>query len=187
MDSVTSAEAPSRGPSRRRILQVGVGAAAALAGAGFAWWKFRPADRAAEGANSLWPLSFDTPSGGALSMQTLRGKPLLVNFWATWCPPCVDELPLIDRFYRHNSAKSWQVVGLAIDQPSAVRAFLQRTPVSFPVGLAGLEGTELARALGNTAGGLPFTVVLGSGGEIRERRIGRVAPGDLTQWAGAPS
>jgi thiol-disulfide isomerase/thioredoxin len=120
-----------------------------------------------------------------LSMQALRGKPLLVNFWATWCPPCVDELPLIDRFYRDNSAKSWQVVGLAIDQPSAVRTFLQRTPVSFPVGLAGLDGTELARSLGNAAGGLPFTVVLGPDGDVRARRIGRVSPSDLAQWAGA--
>jgi thiol-disulfide isomerase/thioredoxin len=165
-------------------LQIGVGAAAALAGAGVAWWKWQPGEVGADAAALLWAMSFDTPSGGTLSMQSLRGKPLLVNFWATWCPPCVDELPLIDSFYRVNSRKSWQVVGLAIDQPSAVRAFLQRTPVTFPVGLAGLEGTELARALGNTSGGLPFSVVLGADGLVRQRRIGRVAPSDLAQWAG---
>ncbi|MGZ5193862.1 MAG: TlpA family protein disulfide reductase [Ramlibacter sp.] len=181
MDSATTVQTTGASPSRRRLLQIGVGAAAALAGAGVAWWKWQPGDAAAD---SLWAMSFDTPSGGTLSIQSLRGKPLLVNFWATWCPPCVDELPLIDGFYRENSKKSWQVVGLAVDQPSAVRAFLQRTPVTFPIGLAGLGGTELARALGNTGGGLPFTVVLGADGHVRQRRIGRIAPGDLAQWAG---
>jgi thiol-disulfide isomerase/thioredoxin len=184
MDPTTTVETAGASPSRRRLLQIGVGAAAALAGAGAAWWKWQPGDAGADAADSLWAMSFDTPSGGALSMQSLRGKPLLVNFWATWCPPCVDELPLIDAFYRENSPKSWQVVGLAIDQPSAVRAFLQRTPVAFPVGMAGLGGTELARVLGNTSGGLPFTVVLGADGLVMQRRIGRLASSDLAQWAG---
>ena len=169
--------------SRRRLLYGAVAAAAGLAGAGAAWWKWRldaPADDAIAG---FWPLSFETPEGVPLPMQAFRGKPLLINFWATWCPPCVEELPLIDAFYRQNSGKNWQVVGLAIDQPSAVRSFLKRTPVSFPVGMAGLGGTELGKSLGNVSGGLPFTVVLGSSGAILQRRMGRVRPEDLDQWA----
>lgn len=168
---------------RRRFLYAGVAGAAALAGAGAAWWKFRVAEVPSDAASALWPLTFDTPGGASLSMQSLRGKPLLVNFWATWCPPCIEELPLIDSFYRQNIAKGWQVVGLAIDQPSAVRAFLQRTPVSFPIGLAGLGGAELCKALGNAVGGLPFTVVLAPSGEIVQRRMGRVREQDLAQWA----
>jgi hypothetical protein len=72
---------------------------------------------------------------------------------------------------------------LAIDQPSAVRAFLARTPIHFPVGLAGLGGTELARALGNMVGGLPFTVVVNGAGKVVQRRMGRVTRADLAQWA----
>ena len=147
-----------------------------------AWRKWRPDETSQDAAATLWPMSFETPTGSTLTMQALRGKPLLVNFWATWCPPCVDELPLLDGFYRENAAKGWQVVGLAIDQPSAVRTFLARTPISFPVGLAGLGGTELSKALGNLAGGLPYTVVVAGSGEVVQRRMGRVTRADLAQW-----
>ncbi|MEO5671165.1 MAG: TlpA disulfide reductase family protein [Ramlibacter sp.] len=182
-DSPAQAESDAAAsPSRRRLVYAGVGGTAALAGAGLAWWNFQVADIAPDAASSIWPLSFDTPGGATLAMLTLKGKPLLINFWATWCPPCVEELPLIDDFYRRNSTKSWQVIGLAIDQPSAVRAFLQRTPISFPIGLAGLEGTELGKSLGNLSGGLPFTVVVGASGKIAQRRMGRLRAEDLAQW-----
>ena len=175
-----AAPAPDR---RRRWLVGGVAAAAAVAGAGFAAWRFRLGAPADDAASQLWQLQFDTPTGGSLAMQSLKGRPLLVNFWATWCPPCVEELPLLDAFFRENQPKGWQVVGLAVDQPSAVRTFLGRTPVSFPVGMAGLGGTELAKSLGNLAGGLPFSVVLGADGTVRHRRMGRVNADDLRQWA----
>ena len=170
-------------PARRQVLVGAVAGGAALAGAGLAWWRLGSGDVPTESLATFWTLRFDTPTGNSLSMASLRGKPLLLNFWATWCPPCVEELPLIDSFYRLNMDKSWQVLGLAIDQPSAVRQFLARTPLSFPVGLAGVGGTELAKSLGNLSGALPFTVVLDAGGDLRQRRMGRVTPADLTNWA----
>jgi thiol-disulfide isomerase/thioredoxin len=171
---------PSAG--RRRLLYAGVAGIAGLAGAGMAWRKWRPDSSQEDAAAALWPLEFETPVGSILAMKTLRGNPLLVNFWATWCPPCIEELPLLDQFYRDNVANSWQVVGLAIDQPSAVRSFLQRMPISFPVGLAGLGGTELSKALGNLAGALPYTVVISGSGETVQRKMGRVTAADLAQW-----
>ncbi|AMO22222.1 hypothetical protein GCM10027034_25370 [Ramlibacter solisilvae] len=169
-------------PRRRMLLFAGVGAAAALSGAGVALLN-RRSDAPADLDPAFWRMSFDTPAGSPLPMQALRGKPLLLNFWATWCPPCVEEMPMLDAFFRESSAKGWQLLGLAIDQPTAVRNFLQRTPVSYPIALAGMGGTELAKTLGNEAGGLPFTVVIGAGGQVLRRKMGRVSQGELTQWA----
>ncbi len=168
----------------RRRLMAGVAAAAGLAGVGVAWWQYQPAPLLSGVEEALWKLSFDTPQGVPLPMQALRGRPVLLNFWATWCPPCVEEMPMLSRFSEEHASHGWQVLGLAVDQPSAVRRFLQKTPVSYPVAMAGLGGTELGRSLGNLAGGLPFTVVLGAAGTVLHRKMGRVSPADLQQWAG---
>ena len=173
--------------NRRTILYGGVAALAGVAGAGVAWWKFQPQDASpaqnAQTAESFWNLSFDAPDGKPLAMSSFRGKLLLVNFWATWCPPCVEELPLLDYFYQENKDKNVQIVGLAVDQPSAVQAWLKTRPLNFPVGMAGLAGTELSKSLGNISGGLPFTVVFGPSGQLLHRKIGKVLPEELVMWA----
>lgn len=181
---MTAPEAPARSlpPTRRTWLAGSVGLLAAVGGLA-AWWTQSRAAGEADGLGSgFWGRSFLRPEGGELAIQALRGRPLLVNFWATWCPPCIEELPLLDKFYQQNAANGWQVIGLAIDQPSAVRKFLERTPVRFPTALAGLEGTELVKELGNTSGGLPFTLVLGARGQVVARKMGRVSEADLDAW-----
>lgn len=170
-------------PTRRGMLYAGVAAAAGVAGLGGAWWKERGGGAGAEMLDeTFWAQRFERPEGGDLVLSSLRGKPLLLNFWATWCPPCVEEMPMIDAFFREHGANGWQVVGLAIDQPSAVRKFLQRTPVTYPTGLAGLQGTELVKNLGNTGGGLPFTLVLNASGSVAARKMGKLETTDLDTW-----
>lgn len=168
------------------MLYGGAAAVAGLAGAGAAWRKFQPHETPAVppvvAAASFWNQSFDTPDGKPLAMSSFRGKLVLVNFWATWCPPCVEELPLLDFFYQENKDKNIQVVGLAVDQPSAVRTWLQARPLNFPVGMAGLGGTDLSKSLGNLAGGLPFTVLFAPSGELLQRKIGKMSPEDLVSW-----
>ena len=169
--------------SRRRWLMAGVAGAAALGGIGLAWRTYRPQPMLQNTVSELWQLEFATPDGGLLRTSTLRGKPLLLNFWATWCPPCVEELPLLSGFYHKNSANGWQVLGLAVDQPEPVKRFLSQAPVTFPVVLAGLAGVELGKSFGNLTGGLPFTVVLGSDGLVAYRKMGAVTPDELRSWA----
>lgn len=186
--SLPSSSLPSTAPARRRALYALVAAVAGASGAGWAWWKLRPQGANAETAieQALWPQIFETPDGAALAMQSFQGRPLVVNFWATWCPPCIAELPLLNDFFQENAAKGWQVVGLAVDQPAAVRSFLARSPVHFPIGMAGLGGTDLARALGNLSGGLPFTVVLGRDGRVLHRKMGQIKAQDLQRWRELP-
>jgi thiol-disulfide isomerase/thioredoxin len=173
--------------SQRRLL-MGAGAVAALVGVGAATWLGRrnapvAAEPVAEAVPGLWSLAWDMPQGGSLTMASLRGHPLLINFWATWCPPCVEELPLINAFYNQHKANGWQVIGLAVDKLTSVQSFLTKTPLDFPVGLAGLSGTELGKSFGNLSGGLPFSVVLGSDGAVAQRKMGRLTADDLGQWA----
>ena len=173
--------------NRRNLALGGAAALAGMAGVGVAWQKFQPhgagGNTASATDEAFWGLSFDTPQATSLAMSSFRGKPLLVNFWATWCPPCIEELPLLDAFYQQNKAKNWQVLGIAVDQPSAVRKWLQAKPLSFPVAMAGLTGTELSKSLGNLAGGLPFSAVFGISGELLHRKTGKVSADDLALWA----
>jgi len=170
-------------PGRRRLLYGAVAAAAGATGLGLAWWQNqRLSPSLAPEQAALWKLVFQTPDQAPLDMQKFAGKPLLLNFWATWCPPCIEELPLLDRFFAENAANGWQVLGLAVDQAEPVRTFLKRLPLRFPVALAGFAGIELSKSLGNLSGGLPFTVVLGRSGAVLHRKIGIVRAEDLQLW-----
>ncbi|WP_353134268.1 TlpA disulfide reductase family protein [Limnohabitans sp.] len=172
--------------NRRMAMYAGVAAIAAIAGAGVAWNRQAGHGKsgiAAEVMQAFWAAEFDTPTGESLSMSAFKGRPLVVNFWATWCTPCVEEMPLIDVFFRQNQKNGWQVLGLAIDQPSRVRQFMGQFPVTYKIGLAGLSGTELGKILGNEVGGLPFTVVLDAQGHLIQRKMGKLSPEDIRKWA----
>ncbi len=170
-------------PPRRRWLYGAAAAVVAAGGAGWAALAWRQGQTSAAAVPAgLWQQSFPTPEGGVLDLQALRGQPLVLNFWATWCPPCVAELPLLSSFSRENAANGWQVLGIAVDQAAAVRTFLDRVPVAFPVALAPQGGIALSRSLGNLARGLPFTVVFGADGQVRHRKMGQITPQNLKDW-----
>lgn len=134
----------------------------------------------------FWLQNFPTLPEGTLATASLKGKPLVLNFWATWCPPCVEELPLLNAFFLENKAKGWQVLGLAVDQVAPVTRFLVQNPLNFSIAMAGFAGTEVSQSLGNVSGGLPFTVVFGPAGNVLHRKMGRLNAEDLRAWTAIP-
>jgi thiol-disulfide isomerase/thioredoxin len=172
-------------PQRRKTLAAaGVAVAAGAAGLWMGIWRRGSHDEGAT-PSALWTTDFAGLDGKPLRLAAFKGRPLLLNFWASWCAPCVKEMPLLDRFHQQQGPAGWQVVGLALDREAAVREFLRATPVRFPIALAGLDGSDLMASLGNRQGGLPFTLVIDAQGRVRDRRLGETHEEDLRRWAGA--
>ena len=115
--------------------------------------------------------------------QAWRGRPLLVNVWASWCGPCLTEMPELQRFSASQGARGVQVVGIALDEPDAVRAFLQRVPVRYPILIDAPGPADAGVRLGNLRGVLPYSVLIDADGVVRARRVGPFAPGELDAFA----
>ncbi|MFZ6691199.1 TlpA disulfide reductase family protein [Undibacterium sp. SXout20W] len=104
---------------------------------------------------------------------------LVVNFWATWCSPCVQEMPELSALQKEFQGKSVQIIGLGIDSPSNIADFAKKYEISYPLYVAGLDGSELSRQMGNQAGGLPFTVLINGNGKVVKTYLGRLKMGEL--------
>ena len=110
-------------------------------------------------------------------------RPLLVNFWATWCAPCVEEMPLLDAFARSQPADGVRVVGVALDGSDEVVEFLGRVPVDYPILVAGPPRSgDVSEQLGNSRGVLPFSVLVGADRRILATRMGDFSAAELEEW-----
>jgi thiol-disulfide isomerase/thioredoxin len=133
-------------------------------------------------ADWVFELSFPNPQGEAISLQDVRGRLTVVNFWATWCPPCVEEMPELSRIHEEMSPKDVKVLGLAIDSPSNVREFLKTRIFSYPLLVTGGSGSELAKRLGNSIEALPYTVLIDANGRVLKQKLGRIKEEELRNW-----
>ena len=127
----------------------------------------------------LWAAPVTNADGKPQSLSLLKGHPVVVNFWASWCGPCVEEMPSLAQLHREYAKKGVEFVGLGVDSDKNVKAFLQKVPVDYPVYVIGFGGADLARAFGNNAGGLPFTVVIDAKGNVRSTKLGQIQPNEL--------
>ncbi len=141
-----------------------------------------PAPSQASAIDALWAMTLQTPTDAPLTLAHYRGKPLLINFWATWCPPCVEEMPRLNQFYQQKFTSAdnrIQLLGIAVDKVPSVVKFLNITPIQFPIALAGLEGMVVSKSLGNASGGLPYSVLISRNSEILFTKDGKLTANDL--------
>lgn len=167
--------------ARAGKLLLGVAAAAvALAlGVAVALW-----DRKTPDAQPLLALSLPDTAGQAQSLGQWKGKVLVVNFWATWCAPCREEMPEFVKAQRELGPKGLQFVGIAIDQRDKVAEFVQELNVNYPALIGGFDAMELSRSLGNRLVALPFTVILDREGHVAHTQLGPLKPGQLRAIVG---
>lgn len=111
------------------------------------------------------------------------GRPLLVNLWASWCGPCIEEMPELDRFAAAQGEEGIQVIGIALDDQAAVEDFLERIPVRYTILVDAAGPRDAGVQLGNPRGVLPYTVLVSGDGRLLKQRIGPFVHGELDDWA----
>ncbi len=127
---------------------------------------------------TLYEATLPDLTGRPVALERLLGRPVVANFWATWCAPCVEEMPHLEALSK--SFSNIQFVGIGIDTASNIAQFVTKVPVSYPLYVAGHAGVAMVRELGNAASGLPFTVLLDAEGRIFDTILGQVSPEDLS-------
>jgi thiol-disulfide isomerase/thioredoxin len=145
--------------------------------AGWRKWNTRPIETNVV-AQLLAQTMFDA-KGHPQNFASLKGKTLIVNFWATWCPPCVEEMPELSALQAELTPRNMQIIGIGIDNPANIADFAARYKIDYPLFTAGINGTELSRQFGNQSGGLPFTVLVDAKGAVKKTYLGRLKINDL--------
>jgi thiol-disulfide isomerase/thioredoxin len=162
-------------PGRRNLILGAAAVVAAAAGgiAGVFGLRRLP------GSEELLAASYPDLSGRRRRLSEWRGRPLLCNFWASWCAPCREELPLLDAAFRENAAIGLQIVGIAVDNADNVSKYLKSVQIGYTVLIAEGSAIGLMRTLGNPGGMLPFSVAVDGAGRLRQRKLGAYSAKEL--------
>ena len=167
-----------RTDSGQRALQAAVDATAPAPPAGV---------KPAKPGEAMPPISLPDLHGQVQALPGIyAGRPLLINVWASWCGPCIDEMPELQRFANSQGAAGTQVIGLALDTPEAIKDFLTRVPVDYPILVDTPGPADASVWLGNRKGVLPYSVLVGADGKIVKQKIGPFIHGEIEGWAKLP-
>jgi len=158
---------------RREVLVLGAAGAAALLAGGIVG---ALAIQSASGAGKLLSATFSDLSGRPRKLSEWQGRVVLFNFWATWCAPCREEMPILDAAARKYG---FSAVGIGIDSASKVQEFAANYAIRYEMLVAGLDAIQLMKDLGNTSGGLPFSLLLDRRGRVAYRKLGPLTAPDL--------
>ncbi|MEO8537666.1 MAG: TlpA disulfide reductase family protein [Betaproteobacteria bacterium] len=157
--------------TRRRLLAAAAASVAGLAAGATLYWRRSHAAERRDGAAVL-ALELPDVDGHVTSLAQWRGKVMFVNFWATWCGPCREEMPQFVATQARDGAKGVQFVGIAVDQVDKVRQFSKEFNINYPLLIGGFGAIELSKALGNDLAALPFTIVLDRQGNVAHTQLG---------------
>lgn len=171
-------------------LFIALGAILLMALAGLALWLDRPVPGdtssgapAEVSAGAIYASRFPGLDGREQMLGQWQGKLLVLNFWATWCAPCREEMPMLSRVQTEFSGRDLQIVGIAADSRENVANFVQKVPIAYPLLPDEARAIEFSKRLGNRLGLLPFTVVVSPRGDIVFTRLGQVSEADLRDLA----
>jgi thiol-disulfide isomerase/thioredoxin len=133
-----------------------------------------PSEKNVIPATPLFTSIINDPEGKPQDLKQFQNKIIVLNFWATWCEPCREEMPELSSLYIENKSKNVVVVGIAIDEAKAVKSYLKKTKVMYPILVNEDKGVILSKNLGNDQGILPYTVIINSKGNIEKTILGRL-------------
>jgi thiol-disulfide isomerase/thioredoxin len=131
-------------------------------------------NRNAESTQTLFATTFPDEKGQPQALKQYTGKIVVLNFWATWCVPCREEMPELSALYDAHKNNNVVVLGVAIDDAAAISSFIKDTKVSYPLFAADMQGMEIATNLGNNKDVLPYTVIIKADGSVAKTYFGRI-------------
>lgn len=165
----------------KMFLFVAIAVISTVIGIYFALHRLEPQTPQQSASKLLFAQTLPDAQGVSQALSQWQGKILVVNFWATWCPPCVEEMPELVTLQEEMASRNVQIVGIGIDSASNISEFSRKHKIDYPLYIAGMDGTELSKQFGNQIGALPFTVVIGVDGQVKKTYLGRLKFAELRQ------
>ena len=154
---------------------------AAIIAAFSGYWLAREVQEERVTGQAAADFSLPDLAGKNRALSEWRGKLVVLNFWATWCPPCRDEIPLLIKLRAEQQPRGVEILGVAVDEADAVRVYSGSVGITYPILIAGPDAFALMAAFGNPAGVLPYTVLLSPRGEILSQQRGAFSERELAE------